>query len=180
MKMQISKSLKAVYEKFKITKDNVDQVVDGIGMPIDEHIKGIVVWFNEHRFETKASCEGHQDHGLPYPWLDFDAQGRHLKHQLIGFYRDRKPLLFIEENASRDRLRPIDELSAQEGREEINRFMEWMDNYKKLPVHLMTEHLQTECGLVGEDARWSGYATSIFEEITCQKCLLKINSETVS
>lgn len=163
-------SIKDIYEKFKITKDNIDQIVDGIGMPIDRHIKDIVVWFNEHSFETEASCEGHQDHSLPYPWLDFAAPGRCLKYQLTGFYHNKEPRLFIEEHGSSDRLRSIDGLSPQEGREEILRFIKWMEDYKKLPTHLMIGDLQTKCGLVGENARWSGYGTSCVEDTTCPKC----------
>lgn len=43
---------------------------DRVGMPIDRGVLDTVVAFRAWGFVTKASCEGHLDHGLPYPWID--------------------------------------------------------------------------------------------------------------
>jgi hypothetical protein len=44
---------------------------DRLGMPIDKEIFPVVVACNYAGLETEASCAGHLDHGLPYPWIDF-------------------------------------------------------------------------------------------------------------
>ncbi len=44
-------------------------VTDGNGMPIDPGILETCVILNLLDFRTEMSCEGHLDHGLPYPWV---------------------------------------------------------------------------------------------------------------
>jgi hypothetical protein len=46
---------------------------DRIGMPIDEGIFETVVALNALDIPTSMSCEGHLDHGLPYPWIDVNT-----------------------------------------------------------------------------------------------------------
>jgi hypothetical protein len=46
------------------------RVTDRIGKPIDEGILETVVALNALDIPTSMSCEGHLDHGLPYPWID--------------------------------------------------------------------------------------------------------------
>lgn len=48
-------------------------LVDRIGCPIDEGIRETVVALNLLGFPTSQSCEGHLDHGCPYPWIDFET-----------------------------------------------------------------------------------------------------------
>lgn len=50
----------------------VNQWTDGLGKPIDAGIKEAVIALNLLGFKTRQSCEGHLDHGYPYPWVDFD------------------------------------------------------------------------------------------------------------
>jgi hypothetical protein len=52
------------------TAEKFHKVTDKIGRPIDDGIFDIVVALNMLGVPTKMSCEGHLDHGLPYPWID--------------------------------------------------------------------------------------------------------------
>lgn len=60
-----------------LTKDQVWEQVfnvvarttDGMGRPIDTGIMGVILGLNAHGMHTTMSCEGHLDHGLPYPWV---------------------------------------------------------------------------------------------------------------
>jgi hypothetical protein len=54
------------------------RVVDRIGTPLDKGILDTVVALNVVGMNTTASCEGHMDHGVAYPWIDVshvDADG---------------------------------------------------------------------------------------------------------
>ncbi|MCI0564993.1 MAG: hypothetical protein MN733_41530 [Nitrososphaera sp.] len=48
----------------------VNHLADRLGHPVDEGIKETVVALLVYRFPTTASCEGHLDWGLPYPWVE--------------------------------------------------------------------------------------------------------------
>ena len=52
---------------------DVDQLADGLGKDIDQKIKPIVIALRAHHFMTHASCEGHLNWGLPYPWVEMSA-----------------------------------------------------------------------------------------------------------
>ncbi|MBA2284250.1 MAG: hypothetical protein H0W02_02080 [Ktedonobacteraceae bacterium] len=53
----------------------VKQFADRLGAPVDEGISETVVVLNLLGFRTYQSCEGHLDHGCPYPWADvIDAE----------------------------------------------------------------------------------------------------------
>ena len=54
----------------------VDLLADGLGHPIDLGIKKPVANFLYKNYETTASCQGHLDWGLPFPWIDFMASAR--------------------------------------------------------------------------------------------------------
>lgn len=57
-------------EEWKKLRKMVDEMKDKLGREIDEGIKETVVAFLAFDFNTFASCEGHLDHGLPYPWVE--------------------------------------------------------------------------------------------------------------
>lgn len=57
----------------------VDNVTDGLGMPVDEGIKKAVVALNILKFETVQSCEGHLNWGLPYPWIALQPDQEKVK-----------------------------------------------------------------------------------------------------
>ncbi len=52
----------------------VDRAVDGLGTPIDDGIKEALIALKVNGFGTLASCEGHIDRGLPYPWVAIGSQ----------------------------------------------------------------------------------------------------------
>lgn len=54
-------------------KREVDQITDGLNMPVDEGIKKAVIALRMWGFPTDGSCEGHLQRALPYPWIDIYA-----------------------------------------------------------------------------------------------------------
>jgi hypothetical protein len=50
--------------------EKFSRITDKTGRPIDEGIFETVVALNALDITTSMSCEGHLDHGLPYPWID--------------------------------------------------------------------------------------------------------------
>jgi hypothetical protein len=54
-------------------------------MPIDKGILETVVALNALDIPTSGSCEGHLDHGLPYPWVDIESENT---IQLMSRYRE--------------------------------------------------------------------------------------------
>jgi len=55
--------------KWREVTRRLRDVTDGNGMPIDPGISETCVILNVLDFRTEMSCEGHLDHGLPYPWV---------------------------------------------------------------------------------------------------------------
>ena len=49
------------------------RITDGTGCTIDEGILETVVALNLLGLPTCQSCQGHLDHGEPYPWIDFET-----------------------------------------------------------------------------------------------------------
>lgn len=49
--------------------ERVATFTDTLGMPVDPGIFETVVVFNLLGLHTFQSCEGHLDHGCPYPWV---------------------------------------------------------------------------------------------------------------
>lgn len=49
-------------------------MVDRLGMPVDPGIRGVVVALNSCGIYTTASCEGHLERGLAYPWVDIETR----------------------------------------------------------------------------------------------------------
>jgi hypothetical protein len=59
---------------YEQAKTDVALLTDKLGMPIDANIQELVISFWMHNIKTEASCEGHLDHGVPYPWIDIAPQ----------------------------------------------------------------------------------------------------------
>src|SRR5574337_784377 len=59
----------------------VDRIIDGLGKHVDRGIKETVTAFMVHDIPTNASCEGHLDHGLPYPWIDVPGSTPELEEK---------------------------------------------------------------------------------------------------
>lgn len=66
-------------EMWDIMSTEVDHWIDGAGYPIDKEIKGVVIALNLMGIETTASCGGHLDHGLSYPWIDIQIYPPEVK-----------------------------------------------------------------------------------------------------
>lgn len=54
-------------------RKEVDEITDIVGHKIDEGIKETVVAFDINDLPTHNSCEGHIDHGFPYPFVEVTA-----------------------------------------------------------------------------------------------------------
>ncbi len=52
---------------------SVESVADKLGMPVDQKIKFPVAALIANGFKTTMSCEGHLDHGAPWPWIDIES-----------------------------------------------------------------------------------------------------------
>jgi hypothetical protein len=50
----------------------MSKTVDRLKKRIDKSIMTTVVAINAHDIYTSASCEGHLDWGVPYPWVDIE------------------------------------------------------------------------------------------------------------
>ncbi len=48
----------------------VEKASDKLGTGIDENIKDLTITMRAFGFNTSQSCEGHIDHGYPYPWIE--------------------------------------------------------------------------------------------------------------
>lgn len=80
-------------------QQEVDELVDGLGRPIDAGIKKIVSVLRLIGFHTTASCEGHMDRGLPYPWVQINnnvefslrdtAEQQAMQALLSEYFQDR-------------------------------------------------------------------------------------------
>lgn len=60
-------------EKWQKISEQVDQLEDKIGKPIDPGIRETVIILNAFGFSTTQSCEGHLDHAYAGPYVDIDA-----------------------------------------------------------------------------------------------------------
>lgn len=61
-------------QKWEKLAEEVDTWADGIGCPLDEGIKEVVIGLNILDITTCQSCEGHLDWGSPFPWVIFDKK----------------------------------------------------------------------------------------------------------
>jgi hypothetical protein len=70
-----------------------ERVTDKLGKRIDTGIFETVVAFNMAGIPTRASCEGHLDWGLPYPWVDIEDKTLipTVYSYLRQFYQERSP-----------------------------------------------------------------------------------------
>lgn len=60
-------------ERWRQCWHEAEVITDALGKRIDPAIRGTVVALRVHGFATQGSCEGHLDHGLPYPWVDIES-----------------------------------------------------------------------------------------------------------
>lgn len=109
---------------------NINHVVDGLGLPLDEQIKRPVAIFNWCGFPTTASCYGHSDWGCNYPWVEInDKVVQPTLQQLMEKYGANN--LLIEEFPKHFYVRGIGRSLITEQKEMID-FCEWlMSNYER-------------------------------------------------
>jgi hypothetical protein len=72
----------------------VQTMTDALGMPVDTGIVETVVALNLLGFQTLQSCEGHLDHGTPYPWVTLIHHPHHSR-----FIRAWKQVCDLQEEA---------------------------------------------------------------------------------
>lgn len=60
---------------FAAVQREVAQIADALGEPIEPGIHATVVGLRAHGLTTTMSCEGHPDHGRPYPWVSMSNPG---------------------------------------------------------------------------------------------------------
>ena len=89
--------------RLQTISEEVHSLIDEQKRPIDEHIKAIVIALRYYGFHTSASCQGHMDHGLPYPWVEISANRsgmKHLRKLLKVFYEQHQSVhpLLIQNN----------------------------------------------------------------------------------
>lgn len=77
----------------------VEKACDKLKKPIDEGIKDTVTILRCFGLSTTASCEGHDDWGHPYPWVDITPENTTTERfNWLLYYEQKKKLIqFIEE-----------------------------------------------------------------------------------
>jgi hypothetical protein len=55
---------------------DLSETRDALGLGIEDGIRRIVAGLQLFWFITTGSCEGHNDWGLPYPWVQIEAGGK--------------------------------------------------------------------------------------------------------
>ncbi len=59
--------------KLEEIRQEVENIGDRLGRPIDEGIREAVVMFKANELPTSDSCEGHVERGLPVPYVEVSA-----------------------------------------------------------------------------------------------------------
>jgi hypothetical protein len=109
-------------------KERVNQLTDPLGKKVDRGIKSLVAALNVLGFPTVASCEGHTNWGLPFPWVEIAAKNQ-PEERFVG----EKALL---EKIAKERGIPLEELKrgrpVEVWKKEIYpNFKEETEEYKK-------------------------------------------------
>ena len=80
-------------EKWQEISLEVETWCDAVGYPIDPKIKDAVIALNAIGINTSASCEGHLDHGYPYPWVEFSIctlEIQSLEEKITKIFKERE------------------------------------------------------------------------------------------
>lgn len=70
---------------------DVEKITDKLGEPVDEKVKPLVQNLNDYGIETTGSCQGHKDHGEPFPWIDIWEDSEEDFAKLIDDYNNQAP-----------------------------------------------------------------------------------------
>lgn len=69
---------KSGVQTWRATSRDVARMVDALGRPVDRGIRRTVVALRALGFRTRASCQGHLDHGKKAPWVDIGTAPKML------------------------------------------------------------------------------------------------------
>lgn len=145
--------------EWKKKRAEIDEIGDVTGHGIDEKIKETVVAFNINKLSTSNSCEGHVDHGLPYPFVEISAEGEpewkyegqkelfeqiaHEKEISLEKLNRNSPEwdVLLYEEVDSETGRKINEISENE-LQDTYEYSEWKTENKK--VFLKTQELLAE------------------------------------
>ena len=109
----------------------VDQITDNLGEPVDGHIKPLVIGLMMRGIETCFSCEGHLDHGDPYPWVHVTV-GKNILLLMTLVARQNRPVLSSgAPNKNQWVLKPVLEDTLAIIPQNINRSLSDMQNDAK-------------------------------------------------
>lgn len=77
---------------WQAAKAQVDTLIEGVEIPLDQGIKDTVIVLNLLGYKTIGSCQGHLDHGTGGPWLhlsidDAENLGEKLRGKRKNFTR---------------------------------------------------------------------------------------------
>ena len=76
----------------------VEQLTDALGKSVDDGIIEPVTGLRALAFPTSASCEGHFEHGCPYPWVDVEVPDSSERPRTIEEKEDLERKRFKLEN----------------------------------------------------------------------------------
>jgi len=68
----------------KEAEDRASTVSDKLGLSLDEKITPIVAGLHRYGIKTQASCQGHEDWGNSYPWVEIALSSLDDLKQLFG------------------------------------------------------------------------------------------------
>ena len=107
--------------------DRIARTADSRGRRIDLGIMGVVLYLQVHGIQTISSCEGHLDHGHPYPWVMCPLNEQDCLLALV--MRFGRSLVVDSEMVEdvvilRPRITQTEQLTANQ--QEIQRFAEWL------------------------------------------------------
>jgi len=63
----------------------VDSMRDRQDRPVEKKIRELLIGLRRCGIETEASCEGHLDHGFPYPWVDILPISLHMLLRVVAW-----------------------------------------------------------------------------------------------
>jgi len=123
--------------KLEGIRQEVENIGDRLGKPIDEGIKETVVMFKANELPTSDSCEGHIERGLPVPYVEVSAPNE-PEERFIGqneaFEKVAKKYNITVEEAKTSK---IDEayweaMKECSQNEETEEYKKWNEENKKL------------------------------------------------
>lgn len=76
--------------KWRKLEEQAHTLTDDMGCPLDTQIITTLIPLWALGFETTGSCEGHINHGKPFPWIWFDVSDTDSKDKWHEINRRKK------------------------------------------------------------------------------------------